>query len=36
MLINALAFRMEKSPDVKAFWEKLDTGDDATLAVASS
>ena len=36
MLINALAFRMEKSPDVKAFWEKLDSGEDGTLAVASS
>lgn len=36
MLIDALAFTLEKSGCLEAFWGKLDAGRDATLAVAAS
>ena len=36
MLIDALAFTLEKSGCLEAFWGKLDDGTDATLGVAAS
>ena len=36
MLVNALAYRLEKSPEIKEFWGKLDAGSDATMGIASS
>lgn len=36
MLIDSLAFTLEKSGCLDAFWGKLDAGEDATLGVAAS
>ena len=36
MLVDSLAFQIEKSGCLDAFWGKLDRGEDAALAVASS
>ena len=36
MLIDSLAFRLQKSGAVQGFWDKLDAGADAALGVASS
>ncbi len=36
MLIDSLTFALEKSGCLEAFWGKLDSGTDATLAVAAS
>ena len=36
MLIDSLAFTLEKSGCLDAFWGKLDAGTDATLGVAAS
>ncbi len=36
MLIDSLTFALEKSGCLENFWSKLDTGADATLAVAAS
>lgn len=36
MLIESLAFVLEKSQCIEPFWRKLDQGEDATLGVASS
>ncbi len=36
MLIDSLAFALEKSGCLDAFWDKLDAGEDATLGVAAS
>lgn len=36
MLIDALAYRLEKSPEIRGFWGKLDSGADATMGIAAS
>ncbi|MFR7495210.1 MAG: hypothetical protein ACLUVF_11255 [Adlercreutzia sp.] len=36
MLIDSLAFTLEKSGCLDTFWGKLDAGEDATLGVAAS